>query len=149
MRKGKRYHFVAPSPGLPIATDAGRQTVALVGQGVERQPELLCDEELQSFVSLLGHVLLDAPFARQDELAALREATHQLRTLGVLVNQVARALNSQLRSPRGDTDALIVPAGLLDQCRAEISSVADAAHRVIEANRQVYRRKTPKEEVHE
>jgi hypothetical protein len=89
--------------------------------------------------SLLAHALLNAPLVRHDELAALREATHQLSALGVLLNQVARALNTQLKS-RGDIDAATVPVRLIEQCRTEISSVADAARRVIDTNHQVYRR---------
>jgi hypothetical protein len=89
--------------------------------------------------ALLAHVLLNAPLTRHDELAALREATRQLSALGVLLNQVARALNTQLKSGR-DFDPAAVPVNLIERCRAEISSVADAAHRVIETNRQVYRR---------
>jgi hypothetical protein len=89
--------------------------------------------------ALLAHALLDAPLARRDELIALRASTHQLSSVGVLLNQVARALNTQVKE-RGIVDAAAVPAGLIEQCRAEIRSVTNAVCRVIEANRQVYRR---------
>ena len=94
--------------------------------------------------ALLAHTLIDLPLQRHDELVALRESTRQLWAVGVLLNQVARAINTQIKA-NGVADAHAVPLGLIEQCRTEIRSTAGAAHRLMDANRQAYRYADPVE----
>ena len=89
--------------------------------------------------ALIAHCLLGHPFQPRDEVLALREATKQLTSVGVLLNQTARALNTQIKSGVA-ADAQSIPHGLIERCSAEIRSTTDLAHRLIEANQQVYRR---------
>lgn len=89
--------------------------------------------------AMLAHCLLGRPLQRRDEFQALREATRQLTAVGVLLNQIARALNTQIKS-RGVADATSVPIGLIEQCQAEIHHTTEAAHRLMEASLQAYRR---------
>jgi hypothetical protein len=92
--------------------------------------------------ALLAHTLIDLPLTRRDELVALRESTRQLWSVGVLLNQVARAINTQIKA-NGVVDAQAVPLSLIEQCRTEIRSTADAAHRLMDSNRQAYRYADP------
>jgi hypothetical protein len=92
--------------------------------------------------ALLAHTLIDLPLTRRDELVALRESTRQLWAVGVLLNQVARAINTQVKS-NGVADAQAVPLSLIERCRTEIRSTADAAHRLMDSNRQAYRYADP------
>lgn len=88
--------------------------------------------------ALLAHCLLGRPLQRRDEFQALREATRQLTAVGVLLNQVARALNTQIKS-HGVADATSFPIGLIEQCQTEIHLTTEAAHRLMEASLQAYR----------
>jgi hypothetical protein len=89
--------------------------------------------------ALLAHTLLiDVPLQRRDELVALREATRQLWAVGVLLNQIARVLHTQVKS-NGHADARSVPLDLIEQCKAEIRSTTGAAHALMDSNRQAYR----------
>jgi hypothetical protein len=92
--------------------------------------------------ALLAHTLINLPLQRRDELVALRESTRQLWSVGVLLNQVARAINTQIKA-NGVADAQAVPLGLIEQCRNEIRSTAEAAHRLMDSNRQAYRYADP------
>ena len=88
--------------------------------------------------ALLAHCLLGRPLQRRDELHALREATRQLTAVGVLLNQVARAMNTQIKS-HGAADPASMPGGLIEQCQTEIRLTTGAAHRLMDANLQAYR----------
>jgi hypothetical protein len=92
--------------------------------------------------ALLAHTLIDAPLQRRDELIALREATRQLWAVGVLLNQVARVLHTQVKS-NGHADPRSVPLGLIEQCKAEIRSTTGAANALMDSNRQAYRHADP------
>jgi hypothetical protein len=89
--------------------------------------------------ALLGHCLLDQPILRGDESIALTDATRHLAAIGVLLNQVARALNTQVKSS-GSADARALPLDLIERCGAQIRSTTQAAHRLMDASRQAYRR---------
>ncbi|HEU4458824.1 MAG TPA: hypothetical protein VFR90_06850 [Methylibium sp.] len=89
--------------------------------------------------ALLAHILLEQPLQRRDELLALREATRQLWAAGTLLNQIARACNTQAKTS-GRVDGSTVPAELLERCSAEIRSTSAAAHALMDSNRQAYRR---------
>jgi hypothetical protein len=120
----------------------GRQVGVRVPEAVFAALEAMATDYGQTpsgwTAALLAHTLLNLPLQRRDELVALREATRQLWSVGVLLNQVARAINTQIKS-NGAADAQAVPLSLIEQCRTEIRSTAAAAHRLMDANRQAYR----------
>jgi hypothetical protein len=139
---------VAAAPDRPTSADPalphtkGRQLGVRVPGPVFAALEAVARDHGQTCAgwtaALLAHYLLDQPMLRHDESAALREATRQLAAVGVLLNQVARALNAQRRAT-GTADARALPRDLIDRCAAQIQSTTDAAHRLMSASRQVYR----------
>jgi hypothetical protein len=124
----------------------GRQVGVRVSEAVFAALEAAASDYGQTpsgwTAALLAHTLINLPLQRREELVALRESTRQLWAVGVLLNQVARAINTQIKS-NGVADAQAVPLGLIEQCRTEIRSTADAAHRLMDSNRQAYRYADP------
>jgi hypothetical protein len=120
-----------------------------VSAAVFARLKVVADDHGQScagwVAALLAHVLLDRPLQRRDELVALKEATRQLWSVGVLLNQLARAVNTELKSS-GFVRTSVLDEHVIEQCRDEIRSVASAAQRLIETNRQAYRRADHAEE---
>ena len=125
---------------------SGRQVGVRVSEAVFAALEAMASDYGQTpsgwTAALLAHTLIDLPLQRRDEMLALRESTRQLWAVGVLLNQVARAINTQIKST-GVADAQAVPLSLIEQCRTEIRSTADAAHRLMDSNRQAYRYADP------
>jgi hypothetical protein len=126
----------------PLAAPKGRQLGVRVPGAVFAALEAVAHDYGQTPAgwtsSLLAHCLLGQPLQRRDELIALCEATRQLTAVGVLLNQIARAVNTQIKAA-GIADPHAVPPSLIEQCRAEIRSTTDAVHRLIDRNRQAYR----------
>jgi hypothetical protein len=124
----------------------GRQVGVRVSEAVFSALEAMASDYGQTpagwTAALLEHTLIDLPLLRRDELVALRESTRQLWSVGVLLNQVARAINTQIKA-NGVADAQAVPLGLIEQCRLEIRSTAEAAHRLMDSNQQAYRYADP------
>jgi hypothetical protein len=88
--------------------------------------------------ALLAHLLIDQPLQRRDEVLALREATRQLAAVGVLLNQVTRAVNTKAKAA-GFVDPQALPLAVIERCLVEIRSTTGAARRVLDTNRQPYR----------
>ncbi len=132
-------------------TPKAAQVGVRVSAAVFARLKAVADDHGQSpagwVAALLAHVLLDRPLQRRDELVALREATRQLWSVGVLLNQLARAVNTELKSS-GFVRTSVLDEQVIEQCRDEIRSVANAAQRLIETNRQAYRRADHTEDGH-
>jgi hypothetical protein len=88
--------------------------------------------------SLLSHVLDGQPLTRRDELRALQESNRQLRACGNLLNQVARALNVDLKESI-EADAGRVDPSLIRRSLALIESTSARVSDLLDSNRPAYR----------
>lgn len=89
--------------------------------------------------ALLARVLLGHPMYRREELSALRESTRQLWSTGVLLNQIAKACNLEVKARGIATDAHLRPE-ILAACLSAVRHTADRMADLLEANRQVFKR---------
>lgn len=89
--------------------------------------------------ALLARVLLGHPMYRHDELSALRESTRQLWSTGVLLNQIAKACNLEVKARGIATDAHLRPE-ILAACLSAVRHTADRIADLLESNRQVFKR---------
>lgn len=89
--------------------------------------------------ALLAHVVTDMPMTRRDELTALAASNRQLWAIGTTLNQIARAMNVEIKV-RGHTDGEQLPVELMRECRIVIEGHTAATAALIAANRCAYRR---------
>jgi Ribbon-helix-helix protein, copG family len=88
--------------------------------------------------ALLSHVVDGRPLIRRDELRALEDASRQLRACGNLLNQVAHALNLDLKQGI-EADAGRVDPSLIRRSLLLIESTSARVSDLLDSNRQAYR----------
>jgi hypothetical protein len=90
--------------------------------------------------SLLAHALDGDPLTRHDERIALERLSEELAAIGNNLNQIARALNVDVKLT-GVADAARLDVALIRRCLELVEATASTVTGVLDASRQTYRRR--------
>lgn len=131
----------APTP-VSSAKGAGRQVGVRLPPAVFEQAGNIAAAYGQSragwIASVIHSVALGTPMLRREELAILNESNRQVWAVGVTLNQIAKAMNAQLKAGR-NANADQLPLQLLRECLAAVDVQAAAVATLVQNAKATYR----------